>query len=110
MAKCFSCGVESDRGTQRACRLCHAKYMREWRKINPLKPDQRLKMNARCYARVYQVRGKLIQQDCEDCGSKDSQKHHEDYSKPLDVIWLCRPCHLNRHREEAKSSAQETVE
>lgn len=67
-------------------------------------------MNARCYANVYQRRGKLIPKNCQDCGSTESQKHHEDYSKPLDVIWLCRPCHLNRHREEARYATQEAVE
>lgn len=34
---------------------------------------------------------------CSGCGCPDSEHrieaHHYDYSKPLDVIWLCTPCH-----------------
>jgi hypothetical protein len=31
---------------------------------------------------------------CEGCGlEKPLQKHHHDYSKPLLVVWLCKPCH-----------------
>ena len=35
---------------------------------------------------------------CEMCESPSVLAHHEDYSKPLDVNWLCRPCHGKVHR------------
>jgi ribosomal protein S27AE len=43
--------------------------------------------------------GKLIRQPCCRCGEKKSLAHHEDYDKPLDVMWLCQPCHTQRHKE-----------
>lgn len=33
------------------------------------------------------------------CGSTKVDAHHEDYSKPLDVVWMCRQCHSNLHKE-----------
>jgi len=41
--------------------------------------------------------GWLTPQPCEVCGKEKSQGHHEDYSKPLDVIWLCIRHHQDRH-------------
>lgn len=38
--------------------------------------------------------GRLIKLPCETCGDPKSQGHHEDYSKPLEVRWLC----LQHHR------------
>lgn len=43
--------------------------------------------------------GKLKRTPCVVCGVTTVQAHHEDYSKPLDVIWLC-PIH--HHEYDAK--------
>ena len=75
--------------------------MRAWRADHPLTEEQRLKDNARSYAGVYLRRGKLERKPCERCGSKDSQMHHDDYTKPLEIRWLCRRCHLDLHEELA---------
>jgi len=40
--------------------------------------------------------GKLKRQPCRACG-KPGQAHHHDYSKPLDVDWLCRLHHDMTH-------------
>lgn len=42
--------------------------------------------------------GRLTRQPCVVCGAEKTDAHHEDYSKPLEVIWLCRSCHGDRHR------------
>lgn len=41
--------------------------------------------------------GKLTRQPCEICGEVKSHAHHEDYSKPLDVRWLCSLHHSQQH-------------
>lgn len=44
--------------------------------------------------------GRLVKPSvCEDCGEeKRLEGHHDDYSKVLDVRWLCRQCHGAHHR------------
>jgi len=40
--------------------------------------------------------GRLVRQGCEVCGEK-SHAHHDDYSKPLEVRWLCATHHMRLH-------------
>jgi hypothetical protein len=40
---------------------------------------------------------------CTDCQKEvETEGHHEDYDKPLDLVWLCRPCHKRRHAKHKK--------
>lgn len=46
---------------------------------------------------------------CADCGGSQDRPldgHHDDYSKPLEVIWLCRSCHSIRHRDDDSYSSR----
>jgi len=37
--------------------------------------------------------GRLKKQPCEVCGALKVEAHHDDYTKPLEVRWLCNPHH-----------------
>lgn len=43
-------------------------------------------------------KGALIRQPCEVCGLSATVAHHDDYSKPLDVRWLCWGHHAEYHK------------
>lgn len=43
--------------------------------------------------------GRISKNPCEVCGDIDSEAHHEDCSKPLQVMWLCPKHHGERHVE-----------
>lgn len=56
--------------------------------------------------------GKIVRPEmCEDCGQAcNPHGHHEDYSKPLDVIWVCRECHGKRHRKYPEDTVHMNME
>jgi len=76
----------------------HAAYMREWRKSHPMTDDQRRKDRIRSRAGNAKRRGVIVPEPCQNCGGAADEMHHVDYSKPLAVVWYCRPCHVDLHR------------
>lgn len=48
--------------------------------------------------------GRLIRQPCEVCGAAKVEGHHDDYSKPLAVRWLC-PTHHDEHHARERAGA-----
>lgn len=94
--------------------------IKAWREKNAKTPERlaRKEEQMRLYAKdaVLAVRhkarrkvrheiqmGRLVRQPCEICGEVLSQAHHDDYSKPLEIRWLC----ISHHREHhAKAKAE----
>lgn len=50
-------------------------------------------------------RGTILRQPCQECGDLKSEAHHEDYSKPREVLWLC----LKHHREADRRLRERTA-
>lgn len=71
-----------------------ASYQKEWDNH----PDRMRARNTLSNA----VRdGKVEKRPCAFCGETVGlEAHHHDYTKPLDVTWLCRPCHRRFHALE----------
>jgi hypothetical protein len=70
-----------------------ADFVRKWRKANPEKK--------RAHDAVERAlrRGELVRGPCEVKGCQNrSEAHHDDYSQPLQVRWLCRAHHKEAHR------------
>lgn len=76
----------------KADKVAHHRRNKEYAKRHPLK-------DAAKAAVMMAVRsGKLIPLSCQVCSEKKAQAHHDDYSKKLEVIWLCAVHHGERHR------------
>ena len=68
--------------------------------------DQQEKARARSAVQIAVAAGRLIRRTCEHvdwrnrvCGQPGTHAHHEDYSQPLEVVWLCPSHHASRHYE-----------
>ena len=82
-----------------AARVIH---FTQWKKDNP----EEYKAHTAVHNAVRD--GKLIKLPCRVCGSEKVHGHHEDYSKPLDVDWLCAIHHKERHRELGRGFGWDT--
>jgi hypothetical protein len=66
------------------------KAVRKWQAENP----EKLKAAAQARYSVPLV------PVCEVCGEPSTERHHEDYTHPLDVKFLCTQCHRDAHRRK----------
>lgn len=126
-------------GLQDTCRKCFSDYNRERyasdrerfksqvKRYRSENPDRELKTRLKACKKnptarnAYKVvdaalrAGVITRPDvCYGCGCSSSEHrieaHHHDYSKSLDVIWLCTPCHrrmdMRRQEREMKEGKE----
>ena len=127
MPICKTCHRERTRmqmycGTSE-CRTCHNReylreyqheyyqankeYLREYQREHKREryasdPTFRFKRLSRATLHSNVRNGKIIRPNqCSKCSSTGNiHAHHEDYSKPLKVIWLCKKCHTRLHNDQ----------
>lgn len=100
--------LERNRKWSAANKEWFAEYRSQWRRANPDKSREATYRSNRRHPEKAKARdavkyalrvGKLVRQPCEVCGAHERiHAHHEDYSKPLEVMWLCPTHHTEVHR------------
>lgn len=89
--KMCSCGAaKTAHGRTQYCSACYRRRAAQQYKIRPM------------VARALWL-GELVRQPCEVCGATRTDGHHDDYSKPLEVRWLCRAHHAAAHSHGARA-------
>jgi len=81
------------------CRVCSRRAVLDWRAKYPGRRQAHVEVAHALKS------GDLVRPDrCSKCEAWGSPvAHHEDYEKPLDVVWLCDTCHAQRHVELKRS-------
>ncbi len=83
-------------------------YVQAWQRDNPEKMREyrrRWREKNKQKIRAHKIvgnevrRGRLTPGSCDCCGSTDTKAHHEDYNKPLEVVWVCATRHGELHRK-----------
>lgn len=110
--KCKAC-TKSDVGKHRIENLEKVRAYDRNRAKNPERSKSASEISARwrkedsrrmrCHNAVARAvrKGTLVRLACERCRSSKAYAHHESYDHPLVIVWLCQPCHKQRHKEMA---------
>ena len=110
----FYLDKRSKDGLMSACKSCRYETLRKWRDSYPEKYREISRKNGKkigkissihSYISYHTIKGNIIRPSvCSLCNkeNKDIHAHHNDYSRKLDVVWVCRLCHKKIHKEIKK--------
>ena len=118
MKTCNRCKIEKDLsefyknrtykdGVSYYCKTCDSTYARNFQGARTEKYNKRKyehmkrfpeRQKARDKVRTAIKNGSIQRSCCEVCKEEKAQAHHDDYTKPLEVRWLCTTHHAEWHR------------
>jgi hypothetical protein len=113
--------VETRRDYQRQYESRHPDQKKAYRQLHPkmvteyhkkYKQSHRKSVNASKIIQVRRGRGLIVPPlSCLNCGAEKRalHGHHPDYSKPLEVVWLCHICHMFLHRKSSERNRLTTA-
>ena len=79
--------------------MANIEKYREYDRKRGYRPGPRHKVAARMATRS------LERKPCEVCGETKVEAHHDDYTKPLEVRWLCKRHHAEVHIRHEEMTA-----
>lgn len=88
--------IEKNRQRRKENTAAEAEYRSKYRTLNAPK------VAAKNQVWSHLLTGRIKKMPCEVCGHEKSDAHHDDYSRPLDVRWLCRKHHRLWHVENGE--------
>lgn len=95
---------------QRICRTCKEDFSADNAQVHNCWPcrNRRSALRDKAHTAVFRaIRSGLLQPEpCEVCGADLAQAHHDDYSAPLIVRWLCITHHRQHHADVARQATQ----
>lgn len=75
-------------------------YAKRGKEVRKLYKQNKERINAHAKVMRALKAGKFVRQPCEICGAVQVDAHHDDYSQPLAVRWLCRKHHVAERTKE----------
>jgi len=99
--RCLECEKIRNRKRNKIRRIKYADYYKKYlKKYWKTYVQDSVKILARNRVNSAVKSGKLEKMPCIICGSVKSEKHHPNYLKPLDIIWLCKKHHSEEHQKK----------
>jgi hypothetical protein len=103
---CRDCKKAHSKATRAVYRKARLETQRKWQAANREKLIEYDRKYAKKHPDKYKARqilkqeikmGRIERKPCEVCGEVKVDGHHDDYTKPLEVRWLCRAHHTEAH-------------
>ena len=108
---CIRCGLELIGSQKKFCSTsCNNRYHNKSKNSRknirkPVSDEIKELDNKKQRARIiaYKIYPSLKGIKCEICGKKAEHRHHGDYDKPEDVVFVCRFCHEEIHSDDSSN-------